>query len=74
MGNKIQQHGCDDKVVAICIVENIKMQTSSVEAVRLFVRCFSIKCEVRTFLLILLQDMIYDDIWVWYDGEHTGDI
>ena len=49
LGKKLHHHGKEDKVAAICVTERIPMNaaaTHCVEAVRLFVRCFSVKCEV----------------------------
>ena len=53
LGNKIHCHSMEDKLVAICITEQINTKKCAgdsdayVEVVRLFVRCFSMKCEVR---------------------------
>ena len=47
-GNAIYQHSADDKVAAIGILHRIQVHGvgKAVEAVRLFARCFSLKCEV----------------------------
>ena len=46
LGRKIHCHGTQDKVVAACISQQMALAGSVMNVVRLFVRCFSAKCEV----------------------------
>ena len=47
LGNKIHCHSNHDNTAAVCITEDIKHNGQSLKCVRLFVRCFSVKCEMQ---------------------------
>jgi len=43
-GNKIHRHAHNDKLGAVCITESMELEGKRVQCVRLFCRCFSVKC------------------------------
>jgi hypothetical protein len=44
LGNRIHCHRNHDNLAAVCITEDMKFEGKTIECVRLFVRCFSVKC------------------------------
>ena len=44
---KIHCHAHNDKLAAVCITETLKHNGQELPCVRLFVRCFSVKCETE---------------------------
>lgn len=43
-GNKVYRHSNNDKLGAVCITEKLEIEGKQVQCVRLFCRCFSVKC------------------------------
>jgi hypothetical protein len=44
LGTRLHSHAHNDKLAAVCITEDMHFEGRTIQCVRLFTRCFSVKC------------------------------